>query len=360
MVFAIVRQPESHFAGGYVQGCYEGEASLDVCMPTPMPQMQERRAVPCRHWARGFCASGDHCSFSHSDPYCSSSMRGSVMVNGHPSDRVPTPEELRDQEMFIVVKSSEACKDFQAGKCTRGDKCKFAHVGPARKQIQCRDFLAGKCGRGEACKYRHGAWRPDMQEMQEERMDIMGCQPPLPMEVAPPMYRIVTAPSQPVPQPIRRIVRYVTTTNRMQPPPPPPVYGMQDSYPNQFINEEAYPNPQGWVEGEPGCPGPVGCWEAPAEPPVDMLRARLECMEAEAARLKAEADAAEAHAAALRANASTVVSPPRDSGCCSEGKSEDSAPTPPYTGEATSDASERSGSPSDDAVRYVRHDPYAL
>jgi len=286
------------------------------------------------------------------------------MINGHPSDRVPTPEELRDQEMFIVVKSSEACKDFQAGKCTRGDKCKFAHFGPARKQIQCRDFLAGKCGRGDACKYRHGPWSPDMQDMGEDSMLCQPCPPShMSVDLAPPVYRIVSAP-QPVPQPIR-IVRSVTTTTRMQPP-PPPVYGMQEPYSPQYI-EEGYSHPQGW-EGETSCPSAHGCWDTeaqapyPVEQPVDMLRHRLEVMEAEATRLKAEADAAEAHAAALRAN---VVPPPRDSGCsgaCSEGKSEDTSPTPPYTGEA-SDASERSGSPSDEAAdrpKYVRHDPYAL
>jgi len=270
--------------------------------------------------------------------------------------------------------TTTVCKDFQAGKCTRGDKCKFAHVGPARKQIQCRDFLAGKCGRGDACKYRHGPWRSDMQDMGEDSMLCQTCPPaPVPMDVPPPVYRIVSTAPQPVPQPIRRIVRYVTTTNRVQPPPPPPAYGMQEPYSPQYIGEEGYPHPQGW-ESEPGstlgCP-PGGCWDAegqpypdaqapyPVEPPVDMLRHRLEVIEAEAARLKAEADAAEAHAAALRAN---VVSPPRDSGACSEGKSEDTSPTPPYTGEA-SDASERSGSPSDEAAdrpRYVRHDPYAL
>lgn len=61
-----------------------------------------------------------------------------------------------------MVKSSVPCKDYQAAKCHRGDKCKFAHIGggPARRSVACRDCRQGRCTRGDACRYRHaGAGR---------------------------------------------------------------------------------------------------------------------------------------------------------------------------------------------------------
>jgi len=201
-----------------------------------------------------------------------------------------------------------------------------------------------------------------MQDMGEDPVLCQPCPPaPMPAE-APKVYRIVTAP-QPAPQPVR-IVRYVTTT-RVQPPPPPP-YGMQELYsPLQSWESEPGSYFEGAVPAGTVSPPSQGCWDT-SEPQtpyqldsgVDTLRARLMQVEAEAARLQAEADAAEANAAALRAN---VPPPPRENTATSEGKSEDSSPTPPYAADV-SEASQRSVSPTDGAgaPRYIRHDPYAL
>lgn len=132
----------------------------------------------CRHWARGFCAMGESCAFPHEGPSPAPSS-SVVVVNGQSADSLPSREELRRKKMFVVVKSSEHCKDYNAGKCTRGDKCKFAHVGSIRgsqspsdnnqrapggmsnrieqhqQGIRCRDWRAGRCNRGTACKYIH-------------------------------------------------------------------------------------------------------------------------------------------------------------------------------------------------------------
>jgi hypothetical protein len=58
------------------------------------------------------------------------------------------------------------CRDYRAGRCTRGNTCRFAHIGvPFRApggHDMCGDFLAGRCARGETCRFSHdkGAGMP--------------------------------------------------------------------------------------------------------------------------------------------------------------------------------------------------------
>ena len=74
-------------------------------------------------------------------------------------------EALPDQ----VAKSSKAiCYDFQKGKCTRGDKCKYLHKARSQspktdkpnkggKKINavCTFWKKGKCTRGDKCRFLH-------------------------------------------------------------------------------------------------------------------------------------------------------------------------------------------------------------
>jgi len=51
------------------------------------------------------------------------------------------------------------CRDFQKGKCTRGENCRFSHEAPpqqpAKEMEICRDHLKGQCTRGDSCKFLH-------------------------------------------------------------------------------------------------------------------------------------------------------------------------------------------------------------
>ena len=67
------------------------------------------------------------------------------------------------------VDESPVCKFFLAGKCRRGEHCKFAHIDATSSPLEkkkkrkrrgpskavCRQFLDGKCRRGAKCRYAH-------------------------------------------------------------------------------------------------------------------------------------------------------------------------------------------------------------
>lgn len=64
-------------------------------------------------------------------------------------EREVDKEEKKKQPGFRVG----LCGDFQTGRCTRGDKCRFTHQ--LKDKGYCGDFQKGRCERGASCKYRH-------------------------------------------------------------------------------------------------------------------------------------------------------------------------------------------------------------
>eukprot|EP00668_Euglena_longa_P014174 GGOE01018150.1.p1 GENE.GGOE01018150.1~~GGOE01018150.1.p1 ORF type:complete len:716 (-),score=151.85 GGOE01018150.1:362-2275(-) len=64
---------------------------------------------------------------------------------------------------------TELCRDFQNGKCSRGNSCQYAHgerdlrgrerpagTNSKYKTELCRDYTAGRCMRGDDCQFAHG------------------------------------------------------------------------------------------------------------------------------------------------------------------------------------------------------------
>lgn len=69
----------------------------------------------------------------------------------------------KDRSKLDNNSGKKMCYDFQRGKCTRGDLCKFSHdpnhCGNKKQQALpkkvCFAFREGKCKFGDACKYYH-------------------------------------------------------------------------------------------------------------------------------------------------------------------------------------------------------------
>jgi len=86
----------------------------------------------CRHWAKGYCNRGQNCHFSHAGPSPNMVLcpdAGAPLVVNSTGGSLPTDDELKRGDKFIVVKSTLPCKDYAAGECFRGDLCRFAHIG---------------------------------------------------------------------------------------------------------------------------------------------------------------------------------------------------------------------------------------
>lgn len=191
-------------------------ASAALQLQPADPQDPSKARDICRHWAKGYCALGENCAFPHHGPSPAPASGGSVVVNGLPAEAIPSAAELRKQDLFAVVKSSVPCKDYQAAKCHRGDKCKFAHVGggPQRRSVACRDWRQGRCTRGDACRYRHTGSRRQSDDqdcydddVQDEMRDTAPYVTTVKYVVSPAQQTIAApAPS------VQRIVRYYTTT----------------------------------------------------------------------------------------------------------------------------------------------------
>lgn len=280
----------------------------------------------CRHWAKGFCAFGADCAFPHAGPSPAPAGGGSVVVNGMSSDLIPSADELREKDLFAVVKSSVPCKDYQVAKCHRGDKCKFAHIGgPPRRSAACRDWRQGRCNRGDACRYYHsGPRKEDEQSMMEPVVHT----------------NTTTSANASAPTVVHRIVRYCSAAPMPQPPPPSTVY---TSAPQPMCSTGLYaapqtvvcdpttpstqysvlPSPPQSLMPPPPVPQQVPLVCVPAPSPQPQLQAQApQCApqqagapttsaiaeaDAAVATLRRQAEEMEARAAALRARADAAV-----------------------------------------------------
>ncbi|KAK4233421.1 hypothetical protein C8A03DRAFT_48030 [Achaetomium macrosporum] len=80
---------------------------------------------------------------------------------------------------------SAPCRYFAAGRCFRGNRCRFAHPlagqepqTPSPSPIPCRFFAKGRCNKGDACRYAHDGVPASQQNLpasgihvEEERPD---------------------------------------------------------------------------------------------------------------------------------------------------------------------------------------------
>lgn len=118
--------------------------------------------------------------------------------------QAPAPHYEPPRQQVAV--GAGICRDFENGKCNRGDGCKFSHgppprsfdLGPPQRSFEpprnfeperamgggggsCRDFENGKCNRGDACKFSHG---PPPQSLNEAR-PVFGGRAPAAAPAAP-------------------------------------------------------------------------------------------------------------------------------------------------------------------------------
>jgi len=124
----------------------------------------------CKFFMVGECTRGEQCKFSHaksnalSEPAEVPSARTPPTVHGgddRPSNGVPQVQVTHARDMKF---RTSMCKFFQAGLCSRGASCSFAH-SPSQLQPEvditktrlCFAFVQdGKCAKGSRCTFAHG------------------------------------------------------------------------------------------------------------------------------------------------------------------------------------------------------------
>jgi hypothetical protein len=121
--------------------------------PPPVPG-QAPPPPNCRFWSSGKCraaAAGTACQFTHTG-------------QAPPQQPPPAPHD-----------NQEPCRQFAAGRCKRGEKCKYSHSQatsyaphrgqnpprpgpydhPSPRKGTCFDHQRGACSRGDRCKFSH-------------------------------------------------------------------------------------------------------------------------------------------------------------------------------------------------------------
>ena len=65
-------------------------------------------------------------------------------------------DELRDQPKLA---KTSLCSLYKKGKCTMGDRCRYAHtvseMNESAKRVQCLWFMNGHCSHGTGCRFSH-------------------------------------------------------------------------------------------------------------------------------------------------------------------------------------------------------------
>ena len=97
------------------------------------------KAAECVFFARGKCKYGDDCRFLHLESSrpatASSSSNAAPSTSQRSRSSKKTASKAPDSFSMDKIeaelpKSAVACAYFAKGECTRGDRCRFAHVAP--------------------------------------------------------------------------------------------------------------------------------------------------------------------------------------------------------------------------------------
>jgi hypothetical protein len=95
---------------------------------------------------------------------------GSCSESGEEREEVKGSDAIADSQPDIVRRSAPPCRLHLAGKCRKGDKCKYSHNSEASgtSSQRCSYFLKGKCRKGSRCPFIHSSSTSSSQATSKE------------------------------------------------------------------------------------------------------------------------------------------------------------------------------------------------
>jgi hypothetical protein len=161
-----------------------GDSPADVEAKAAAPV--EKTTEECNNWAAGRCRFGDKCRRVHVGDIEQRPRQRRKKEKKTAPDATSTPDTAPTEEKAPVEKTDEECKNYAAGRCRFGEKCRRIHVGDvpqkprkrkkkkktsgaedAEKKTEqkekaapnfdepCRNYAAGRCRFGESCRRQH-------------------------------------------------------------------------------------------------------------------------------------------------------------------------------------------------------------
>lgn len=146
-----------------------------------MSKRYMKNYVLCKYYAENTCTRGDLCRFAHRldlmrqwpEPP-STRLAASPTAGSTSETSMSRTSDLRREERLDADLRSQCCRNFQWGRCTRGDACRFLHVEstqasrrevarglaentvPERVGEECRFYRrTGYCRYGDRCRFLH-------------------------------------------------------------------------------------------------------------------------------------------------------------------------------------------------------------
>lgn len=100
-----------------------------------MSKRYMKNYVLCKYYAENTCTRGDLCRFAHRldlmrqwpEPP-STRLAASPTAGSTSETSMSRTSDLRREERLDADLRSQCCRNFQWGRCTRGDACRFLHV----------------------------------------------------------------------------------------------------------------------------------------------------------------------------------------------------------------------------------------